>query len=482
MINCIKSCGKTILISSTLLFVGSMTLNAASNGIESLKKTGKAFASVAKKVSPAVVFLKIEKEIERPRGGYGGMEEDLLRHFFGVPRAPQRGRKPYRQAPRKEKRIIGQGSGFIVSKDGYILTNNHVVGQADKVIVKMHDGRELEAKIVGKDPKSDVAVIKIDGDDFPHIKMGDSDKLEVGEWVVAVGNPFGLSQSITAGIVSAKGRNSVGITDYENFIQTDAAINPGNSGGPLVDLDSKVVGMNTAIFSRDGGYMGIGFAIPINMAKSIMDQLISKGKVTRGFLGIIIQEITPDLASMFKLDSKKGILISQVTPDSPAEKSGLKQGDIIVELEGKPVSNVSSFRNKVAMFEPGSEKEITVIRNGNKKTLNVKIGTQSGQFSAIMDDSEILEKIGFKAQNLDKEIAERFGYQVDSGVLITEVLPGTPASQAGLRPGNLVVEINKEKVSNVNKLKDILRKSGASKLLLLVKDGNFSRFVVLKLE
>jgi serine protease Do len=342
-----------MILSISLLPLGYSSI-AENNGVESLKKIGRAFTSVAKKVSPAVVYIKVEKDLASP-----GYRKNIPKTWPNI---------------RSRRFTFGQGSGFLVSKDGYILTNSHVVENADHIKVRLNDGNEIEAKIIGTDPKSEVAVIKIPGKDLPFIEMGDSEKLEIGEWVIAVGNPFGLSKSITAGIVSAKGRNSVGLADYENFIQTDAAINPGNSGGPLIDLDAKVIGINTAIFSQNGGNMGIGFAIPINMAKSIMEQLIANGKVTRGFLGILMQEVNPELAERFELKTKKGVLISRVIPDSPADKSGLKIGDIIIKLEDKSVSDINAFRNSIAMLTPGTEKEITVNRDGKNTAITVKIG------------------------------------------------------------------------------------------------------------
>ena len=332
---------KILLVFSVCLvatgFVSSLfVVNASAQdaGIENLRETGKAFRSVAKKVSPAVVFIKVEKEIEQPGMGNNPFEgspfgDEFFRRFFG--QMPQQ-RSPHQQQPQK-RHSMGQGSGFIISADGYIMTNNHVVGDADKVSVQLLDGREYDAKIIGTDPPSDVALIKIDADEkLPFLKLGNSDKLEVGDWVLAFGNPFGLSHTLTAGIVSAKGRSGIGLNDFENFIQTDAAINPGNSGGPLVNLDGEVIGMNSAIYTRSGGYMGIGFAIPINMAKDIYQQLVEHGSVTRGRLGVLIQDLNKELAESFDIDQREGILIAQVMEDSPAEKAGLKQGDIILQL------------------------------------------------------------------------------------------------------------------------------------------------------
>jgi serine protease Do len=378
---------------------------------------------------------------------------------------------------------VGQGSGFIISKDGYILTNNHVVGDADKVTVKLLDGREFTAKTIGTDVHSDVAVIKIDGKDLPMLQMGDSDTLEVGEWVVAIGNPFGLSHTLTVGVVSAKGRSSVGIADYENFIQTDAAINPGNSGGPLVDLDGRVVGMNTAIFSRNGGYMGIGFAIPINMAKAIKDQLIQTGSVTRGYLGIVIQDLTPELAKSFGLKDNQGILVSQVSEDSPAAKAGLKQGDVIVEFAGKPVEKVGAFRNGVALKAPGSKEELTVLRSGKRKTFSITIGKLPDGELADAGTPHSLEKLGLTVQTLTPELARQFGFQVEKGVVVTQVTPGSEAALAGINPGAVILEVNRKPVSNTEEFKRAVAQTPEKGVvLLLIKDGQYSRYVALKTE
>jgi serine protease Do len=313
--------------------------------------------------------------------------DEFFRRFFG-PRLPERGQ------PRKYRQT-GQGSGFIVSKDGYILTNHHVVGDADRITVTLSDGREFTAKTVGTDPKSDVAVIKIEADNLPILPLGDSDALEVGEWVMAVGNPFGLSHTITVGVVSAKGRSTVGITDYEDFIQTDAAINPGNSGGPLINLTGEVVGIITAIFSRSGGYMGIGFAIPVNMAKAIQKQLVETGKVIRGSLGVNVQNLSKELAESFGLDSTDGVLIAGVTKDSPADKAGLRRGDVIVEFNGRNIENVGQFRNLVALTIPGTKIKLVLIRGGKRSDLAVKLGRIPEGLIAGATKTDLMKKLGF---------------------------------------------------------------------------------------
>lgn len=470
----------------TLMLTGFGLVSAATAkdaGIESLRKTGQAFRSVAKQVSPAVVYIQVEKEVEQQ--GYSGnpfgnspFGDEFFRRFFGQP--PQQ-ENPHKTPPKR--RASGQGSGFIISADGYIMTNNHVVGDADKVTVQMLDGREFDAKIVGTDPPTDVALIKIEADEkFPFLPLGNSDQLEVGDWVLAFGNPFGLSHTLTAGIVSAKGRSGIGLTDYENFIQTDAAINPGNSGGPLVNLDGEVVGMNTAIFSRSGGYMGIGFAIPINMAKGIRQQLVNNGSVTRGRLGVLIQDMDKDLAESFGIDQRQGILVAQVQEDSPAEKGGIEQGDVILMLNGQKVDKVASFRNKIAMTTPGTEVSLKVLRDGKKKTLKVEIGAMETDSEGRPVSSDALPELGMKLQKLTDELAEQFGYENSQGVLVTEVEAGSIAARAGIKRGDLIEEVNRKEVSDPAEIKQMIKNSKKKTVLLLVKQGENSRYLALKLK
>ncbi|NPA48755.1 MAG: DegQ family serine endoprotease [Thermodesulfobacteria bacterium] len=442
-------------------------------------KLSKAFAQVAKKAGPAVVFVQVEKVMVRrgpamepfPFGSpFDFFGEDFFERFFG------------HRFPRKFRQM-GAGSGFIISKDGYILTNNHVVANADKVKVKLADGREFEAKIVGTDPASDVAVLKIDAQNLSVLPLGDSDKIQVGEWVLAIGNPFGLTQTVTVGVISAKGRSGVGITDYEDFIQTDAAINPGNSGGPLVNLRGEAIGMNTAIFTRSGGYMGIGFAIPINMVKIITEQLIKTGKVTRGWLGVVIQELNEDLAKSFGLERPEGALVTEVAEGSPAAKAGLKPGDIIVEYNGKPVKNVAELRTMVALTPPGTKVKMVVIRKGKRKVLEVTIGTQPQSLALMTGQDEFLKKLGLEVRPLTPELAEQFGYGVNEGVIITGVAPGSPAAMAGLKPGMLIEEVNHQKVRNMEEFARALAQSKkAGRILFLVRDRDFRRYVAIRLR
>ena len=379
-------CHPRFVIVSFIIFsliLPATALAEEAKSIDILKQLGKAFESIAEKASPAVVAVKVEKHItvnyptfQSPFGDQSidPFSDDFFNYFFRRqrPGQPQQPQQQPRSTPKREFVQTGQGSGFIVSADGYILTNNHLVGNEEKVDVTLTDGREFTAKIVGGDPDSDIAVIKIDGNDLPVLEMGNSDKIEVGEWVLAIGNPFGLSHTVTSGIVSAKGRSGLGISTYEDFIQTDAAINPGNSGGPLIDLNGKVIGINTAIIGP-GGNIGIGLAIPINIAKSSYEQIISKGSVTRGYLGIGIKDLTPELAKQYDVNASKGVLVPEVMVNSAAAKAGIQPGDVIVELDGQPVDKAADLQRKIAMKEPGTNVEIVVVREGKRKTFTATL-------------------------------------------------------------------------------------------------------------
>lgn len=468
---------------------------AQDNGIESLRQTSKAFAEVARKVSPSVVLIQVERESEAVQmspfgfpfgdGERGPFGDELFRRFFGdrFPEMP-RFNEPGRKQPGKQRSVVGQGSGFVFSSNhsgnkAYILTNNHVVEGNGKISVKFQDGREFEAKIKGTDPKSDIAVIEIEASGLPAVRLGNYAELEVGEWVVAIGNPFGLSHTLTVGVVSAKGRTSLGINDYEDFIQTDAAINPGNSGGPLVNLDGEVIGMNTAIFSRSGGYMGIGFAIPINLAERIANQLIEKGEVVRGYLGIMIQPLTADLAKSFDLKSDKGILIAQVTKHSPAEKAGLKAGDVIVSFQGRPVSDTGDFRNQVAMAQPGSTVAFEIVRDGKQRSVSVKIEKLADSKLAEQQVAQAGEKLGMAVQTITADLAKQFGIKPGKGVVVTEVAPGSVAMMAGINPGSVILEVNRKAVNTAAEFNQAVTSSANNKVLLLVRDDEVSRYVVL---
>jgi len=479
----------TLVLSAVLLV---MTTGACLAGEEEdialLDKTGKAFAAVVKKAKPAVVYIGVEKSVKGMMQGVNPFDffnDPFFERFFGPQfRHPQRHPQIPKQRQFKQR---GAGSGFIISKDGYILTNNHVVEDADKITVRLSDEREFKAKVIGTDPQSDVALIKIDGKNLPVLPLGDSDKIQVGEWVIAIGNPFELYQTVTVGVVSAKGRNRMGISEYENYIQTDAAINPGNSGGPLLNIHGQAIGINSAIFSRSGGYMGIGFAIPINMVKKIEQQLLKNGKVTRGWLGVVIQDMNEDLAQSFGLKTDKGVLISQVNPDSPASKAGLKDGDVVVAIDGNSVENVAELRNTIAMTAPGTELVLKVIRDGKTYSIPVTIGEQPEDFSSLAKGighgKTPLSKFGLGLQELTPELADQFGYKKGQGVLIASVEPDSPAAEVGLQPGQLIEEVNKMRVHKLSDIRKALKKSRLKKQVLLrVRAGEFSRYVVLRAE
>ena len=481
----------TILTSFiVLLLITPFTAAEDEKSIDTLRQLGKAFASIAEKTSPAVVAIKVEKRVtvnypsfQSPFGDepFDPFSDDFFDHFFRR-RAPQQQPQQPKRTPKREFRQTGQGSGFIVSEDGYILTNNHLVEGVDEVTVTLTDGRNFTAKIIGTDPDSDVAVVKIDAKTLPTLELADSDKIEVGQWVVAIGNPFGLSHTVTAGIVSAKGRSGLGISAYEDFIQTDAAINPGNSGGPLVDLDSKVVGINTAIIGP-GSNIGIGLAIPINLAKNSYEQIVSKGSVTRGYLGVAIQDLTPELAEQFDINNIKGVLVPDVTADSAADKAGIKSGDVIVEFDGQPVEKASELQNKVAMKKPGTKVEIVVLRNGKRKTLTAELEKRpSKEVLEAAGGGASSEKLGVTVQNLTDDLAKRYGYEDLKGVIVAEVEPDSPAARAGIQPGSLIQEVNRQPVENAKQFNEEIQKAAEEgKVMLRVRYENRSIFLILTL-
>ena len=441
------------------------------------------FIEVAKKTNPSVVAITSVKTVEVPTSPFGGPGSPFD-FFFGNPRNRQ-------QPEPQERQQSGLGSGVVVSEDGYILTNNHVVEGADEIKIKFADGEEFDAKVVGTDPPTDLAVLKIEEEDvnLTVIPLGDSDNLEVGEWVVAVGSPFGLYQTVTTGIISAKGRKSTGITTYGNFLQTDAAINPGNSGGALVNLDSEVIGINTAIFSKTGGYQGIGFAIPINLAKRVMNELIEFGRVTRGWMGVSIQNIDKTLAEAMGLESAKGALINEVIEDSPADKANLQQGDVVVSLEGKEIEDANDLMNQVALLRPGAKVELGLIRNGKKKEIEFEVGKREEEELAAAAPTKAekaeTEKLGMTITNLNNQIRQQLGLsdEIKSGVVITNVLPGSKAQSAGLRPGDIILQIKGEKVKTVSEFQKFLKKikPGKNFALLVSRGGKASFFVAMEM-
>ena len=448
--------------------------------IQLLDKSAKAFSSVVKKAGPAVVHVRVEKKAEmNSENQVNPFDDPVFRHFFGPSF-----KHPFQPQAPEQYKTQAAGSGFLISEDGYILTNNHVIENADKITVRLEGDQELEGKVIGTDPQSDVALIKIsDGRKFPYLPLGDSDQLEVGEWVIAIGSPFGLDRTVTVGVVSAKGRNRMGINEYENFIQTDAAINPGNSGGPLLNIHGQVIGINTAIFSRSGGYMGIGFAIPVNMAKTVKSQLLAKGKVTRSWLGVAIQDMNGELARSFKMTQKSGALVTEVSKDSPAAKAGIKQGDVITLYDGKPVTDVADLRNRVAMTPAGTKVDLTLVRNENEQKLTIQVEEQLGDMMTQLgtpQQPQLFQKIGLSLQDLNAELARQFGYAQGQGVLIAGVSPGSPAALAHIQAGSLIEEVNRQPVHSLKELQQAVQQSGnTDNILLLIRSGNRSQYVVL---
>lgn len=430
--------------------------------IDILTKTNNAVAEVAEAVKPSVVNISSTKTIKEHGVPSPFFNDPFFRRFFG---------DDLFEKPREHKQS-GLGSGVIVDKDGYILTNNHVIKDADEIRVKLSDKREFKGKVIGTDKKTDIAVVKIDAKNLPALKFGDSDKLKVGETVLAIGNPFGLNLTVTTGIISATGRANVGIADYEDFIQTDAAINPGNSGGALVNVRGELVGINTAILSTSGGYQGIGFAIPSNMAKTVMDSLIKKGKVVRGWLGINIQDITPELAKQFNLKSEDGVLVADVVEDSPAEKAGIERGDVIVEFDGKDVKDSRSLRNMVAGTAPDTEVKIKLIRNGSLKTVTAKISEISGEIRTALKDVENLLK-GVSVQDLTPSLRKNLNIQKKiEGVVVTDIEEDSPA-EGVLMKEDVIMEVNRKKIKNVKDYESVVSKikPGQNILLLLHRKG-----------
>jgi len=434
-----------------------------------------AFASVADHVMPAVVNVSVKAK-RAPEGGPSESpeSEQRFREFFG----PEFFERFFRRRPPREEGR-STGSGVIVDGQGFILTNNHVVENAGEVEVRLSDDRKFKATIVGRDPKTDLAVLKIDtaGTVLPVAELGDSDKLRVGQWAIAIGNPFGLDRTVTAGIISATGRTHVGVATYEAFIQTDASINPGNSGGPLLNLEGRVVGINTAIVSSG---QGIGFSIPINMAREIMTQLMAKGRVVRGWLGIAIQDLTPELAAGFGVKPGSGVLVSEVMKDSPAETGGVKSGDIITEFAGGAIKDVTDLQKRVAAVEPGQPMPMKVIRVKSSTTLTIKIGEQPGE-EAVAAVAPKEEMLGLKVEPLTPEAAQRFKLTAKTGLLVTDVAAGSSGEAAGIRPGDAILEVNRQPVSNVESFKRVVgaAKPGDPVPVYLQRGGGRNEYVVL---
>lgn len=465
---------------------GSFDWLSPSRAVNSMREVGNSevrpggqlpdFVVLSKKIKPLVVNISTT-QVSETRGsqefgspfGEDDPFNEFWRRFFGgpIPRGPQRQRS--------------LGSGFIIDSDGSILTNNHVVENAQKIVVRLADEQEYEAKVIGRDAKTDIAVIKIEAQKALAVaSLGDSDRLEVGEWVVAIGNPFGLDSTVTSGIVSAKGRH-IGQGPYDNFIQTDASINPGNSGGPLINLRGEVIGINTAIFSRTGGNIGIGFAIPINLVKELLPQLRGKGKVTRGYLGVLIQKVTPEIAESLAMDRARGALVANVSKAGPAEKAGVKVGDVIVEFDGSEIKDSGDLPIIVARTPVDKKVKMKVLRDKKEVTLTAAVGELKDEevVASVPEKGEL----GLTVQRLTPQIAESLGLDKTEGVVVTAVEPTSAAEEGGIRRGDVIVEINRKQVRTVEDYKKAVAGIRKGKgVLFLVRRGESTLFLALKPE
>ncbi len=440
------------------------------NSDEGPSRTG--FAPIVKKVLPAVVSVESTKMSKIPTEFEGGAPDDpLFRQFFG--NSNRQFNSPG-EAP--EQREQGLGSGVILTPDGYILTNNHVVDSATGVRVTLADKREFKAKVIGADPKSDIAVIKIDATNLPCVTVGDSSKVQVGDYALAIGNPFGVGQTVTMGIVSATGRSHLGIEEYEDFIQTDAPINPGNSGGALVNDRGELIGINTAIIAHgSSGNQGIGFAVPVNMARNVMDQLVKTGKVTRAYLGITPQDVTPAIAKAFGEKDAHGALVGDVSANSPAQRSGIQKGDIILDVNGKPVTDSNELRMTISMMQPDASVNLRIARNGTERTVAVQLGELPTTTAALKHDGEKESSAlsGVSVENLDAQSAQDLKLPANAqGVVVTNVNPSSEAADAGLRRGDVIQEVNHKPVKNTSDFEHAVGGSKESTLLLVNRNGS----------
>ncbi|HJX32357.1 MAG TPA: DegQ family serine endoprotease [Thermodesulfobacteriota bacterium] len=466
------------LIMAILIITPPVNKGFAAEKDISLSADRPSFVAVAKEINPAVVNISTEKMVKgadnvfrhyfgpgapSPRDFFG---DDFFDRFFGE-----------QQGEGKEHKERSLGSGFIISQDGYILTNNHVVAGADKIKIRLSNEKEYNGKIIGKDEKTDVAVIKVETkENLPFVTLGDSDFLEVGEWVMAIGNPFGLEHTVTVGVVSAKGR-VIGAGPYDNFIQTDASINPGNSGGPLVNTKGEVIGINTAIVAQANG---IGFAIPSNMAKEILPQLKEKGRVIRGWLGVMVQKVTPELAQSFGLAEGRGALVAQVQEGSPAAKAGIKKGDIIVKFDGKEIKDMDELPRMVAGTPIGKKASVVIFREGKEITVTVPLAEMPEE------EKEVITKksentLGVMVKDITPELANKLGIAEKEGVIVSSIEPGGPAEDVGIMKGDIIKEVNRKQVKNVQEYSEAIGKAKPGEnILFFIKRGDDSLFIVLK--
>ena len=447
-------------------------ISRSAAGDQALSSNPMGFAAILKPALPAVVNIASSRVVKVPMEPF--FNDPFFGQLFGSPR----------HMPPAKQRERGLGSGVIVSSDGIILTNNHVVEKATEIRVILPDKREFKGKVVGTDPKTDVAVVKITASGLPTLTLGDSSKIQVGDYALAIGDPFGIGETATMGIVSATGRGNLDIEDYEDFIQTDAAINPGNSGGALINARSELMGINTAILAGEsGGNQGIGFAVPINMARSVMESILKHGKVVRGYLGVAIQEVTPGLAKAFNVPLSKGALIGDVTPGGPADKAGLKKGDVIEELNGGPVSGPNELKLKIAALPPGSVAHLKVNRNGQETNVTATLGElpEKSAKSALEESGETSPMRGVQVDDLTATAARELGLRPSTkGVVVTDIDPAAPAAEAGLRPGDVIQEVNRQPVSSVSDYQKALRAAGQQPVVLSVNRQGSTAFLVVQ--